>query len=55
MKIRIAYTDAERGKRDLLIYLVKRFYKGVKIREAAPKDGYNHTVLTIKESGNPNI
>lgn len=47
MKIRVAYSESERGKEQLLEWAVKRLFSDTKIKETAAKDGLLHTVLTV--------
>lgn len=47
MKIRVAYSDDERGNEKLLEWVVKRLFSDTKIKETAAKDGFLHTVMTV--------
>lgn len=47
MKIRVAYSENEREKKQLLEWAVKRLFSNTKVKETAAKDGYLHTVLTV--------
>ena len=47
MKIRVAYTAEERGRKELHQEAVKMLFPDSKVKETAEKDGFLHTVLTI--------
>lgn len=47
MKIRVAYTDRERERKEQHENAVKKLFPNTKVREVAPKDGFLHTVLTV--------
>lgn len=47
MKIRVAYTENERGRKEQHEEAVKRLFPETRIKETAEKDGFRHTVLTI--------
>lgn len=52
MKIRVAYTEEEREKKELHEETVKILFPDATIKETAKKDGFLHTVLTIPISKN---
>lgn len=47
LKIRVAYTAEERDRKELHQEAVKTLFPDTKVKEAAEKDGFLHTVLTI--------
>ncbi|MFV0362384.1 MAG: hypothetical protein ACK5LL_04750 [Suipraeoptans sp.] len=49
MKIRIAYIKSELNTVQSIIEHIKGRFADTKVKETAPKDGYLHTVLTIKK------
>ena len=51
MKMRIAYTEDERRDIQSIIEHVKGRFSSTKVRETVPKDGFLHTVLTVKMPG----
>lgn len=52
MKIRVAYSEDEKARKELHEEAVKRLFPDVKVRETAAKDGYRHTVLTVPRPPN---
>ena len=46
IKVQLSYNNEK--DRDALVWLVKWLFPDVKIRELAEKDGYKHTVLTVR-------
>ena len=46
-KIRVTYTAEEQERKQLHESAVKGLFPDAKVQEAAPKDGFLHTVLTI--------
>lgn len=49
MKIRIAYIESELNTVQSIIEHTKGLVTDTKVKETAPKDGYLHTVLTVKK------
>lgn len=47
MKIRVAYTEGEQGRKKQHEDAVKGLFPDTKVKETAPKDGFLHTVLTV--------
>ncbi len=47
MKIRVAYSEDERGRKARHEEAVKTLFPDAKVRETAPKGGFLHTVLTV--------
>lgn len=47
MKIRVAYTAEEQDRKELHQEAVKMLFPDTKVKEAAEKDGFLHTILTI--------
>lgn len=47
MKIRVAYSENERDRKELHEKAVKSLFPDVKVKETAEKGGFQHTVLTI--------
>ena len=52
MKIRVTYTEHEKGRKLLHERMTKQLFPDTKVRETAPKDGFFHTVLTVPKPGN---
>ena len=52
MKIRVAYTEGEADKKNLLEEAAKRLFPNTKVKETAPKGGFLHTVLTVPKPQN---
>jgi len=52
MKIRVAYTENEKDRKLRLEDAIKQQFPDTKVKETAPKDGFLHTVLTIKKPSN---
>ena len=53
MKIRVAYSENEREKEQLLEWAVKRLFSDTKIKETVAKDGYLHKVVTVPKPKKP--
>lgn len=47
MKIRVSYTEGERGRKKQHEDAVKGLFPDTKVKETALKDGFLHTVLTV--------
>ena len=47
MKIRVAYTEKEKERKQRHEEAVKQMFPGTRVRETAVKDGFFHTVLTV--------
>ncbi len=47
MKIRVAYSEDEKDRKEQHEAAVKGLFPGVKVRETAARDGFRHTVLTV--------
>lgn len=52
MKNRVAYSENEKNRKMQHEAAVKRLFPDTKVREAAPKDGFLHTLLTIPRPRN---
>ena len=46
IKVQLSYNNEK--DRNLVAWDMKRLFPDVKIRELAEKDGYKHTVLTVR-------
>lgn len=49
MKIRIAYIESELNTVQSIIEHIKGRFFDIKVKDTAPKDGFLHTVLTVKK------
>lgn len=47
MKIRVAYSEGEEGRKEQHEAAVKGLFPDVKVRETAARDGFRHSVLTV--------
>lgn len=54
LKIRVAYTETERDRKEQHEEAVKRLFPDTRVKDTPAKDGYLHTVLTVPKPKHKN-